>query len=348
MPDFEPTKYANLIKSRRTGVYFVRAKVGNKPIRSSLKTTDLEQALERRDIRLKLERGRIGKLPEDGRITIPELATLYLEEVRLSINRKENTKEFIEDVVNAVLKLWPEKNQPVLMAGEATVKAWSVAHNKKYSSTRYNAAVDNVRAMFAMAVKMGIRTSNPAETIEKVSVRQKLLTLPSKEEFNRLLDYLDQRQAAFHNCAAGDVVRFLAYSGARREEALNVKWSDISVERGEIRLTGKRDKTRTVPMIAEMKTLLVDLHKRSKGKTVLPNVNCLHVLRTACKKLKIAYVSHHDFRHLFATRCIESGVDIPTVSRWLGHSDGGALAMRTYGHLRDDHSKAMALKVSFV
>jgi hypothetical protein len=30
---------------------------------------------------------------------------------------------------------------------------------------------------------------------------------------------------------------------------------------------------------------------------------------------------------LFATRCIESGVDIPTVSRWLGHKDGGALAM---------------------
>jgi len=34
-------------------------------------------------------------------------------------------------------------------------------------------------------------------------------------------------------------------------------------------------------------------------------------------------------RHLFATRCIESGVDIPTVSRWLGHKDGGALAMKS-------------------
>jgi integrase len=35
---------------------------------------------------------------------------------------------------------------------------------------------------------------------------------------------------------------------------------------------------------------------------------------------------------------IESGVDIPTVSRWLGHKDGGALAMRVYGHLRQEHS----------
>jgi integrase len=58
-------------------------------------------------------------------------------------------------------------------------------------------------------------------------------------------------------------------------------------------------------------------------------------------------ITHHDLRHLFATRCIESGVDIPTVSRWLGHKDGGALAMRVYGHLRDHHSTAMAQKVSF-
>jgi integrase len=58
-------------------------------------------------------------------------------------------------------------------------------------------------------------------------------------------------------------------------------------------------------------------------------------------------ITHHDLRHLFATRCIESGVDIPTVSRWLGHKDGGALAMRVYGHLRDAHSADMAKRVTF-
>ena len=65
------------------------------------------------------------------------------------------------------------------------------------------------------------------------------------------------------------------------------------------------------------------------------------------RNLSIARITHHDLRHLFATRCIESGVDIPTVSRWLGHKDGGALAMKVYGHLRDSHSTAMAQKVRF-
>jgi hypothetical protein len=40
-------------------------------------------------------------------------------------------------------------------------------------------------------------------------------------------------------------------------------------------------------------------------------------------------------------------VDIPTVSRWLGHKDGGALAMRVYGHLRQEHSFSMVKRVAF-
>jgi len=74
---------------------------------------------------------------------------------------------------------------------------------------------------------------------------------------------------------------------------------------------------------------------------------CQNAIDSACKKLGIARFTHHDLRHLFATLCIESGVDIPTVSRWLGHKDGGALAMKVYGHLRDQHSVNMAQRVSF-
>jgi integrase len=70
-------------------------------------------------------------------------------------------------------------------------------------------------------------------------------------------------------------------------------------------------------------------------------------LTKACNTVCAKRLTHHDLRHLFATRCIESGVDIPTVARWLGHKDGGALALKTYGHLRAEHSQAMAAKVTF-
>jgi integrase len=74
---------------------------------------------------------------------------------------------------------------------------------------------------------------------------------------------------------------------------------------------------------------------------------CQKSIDRASKVLGMKRITHHDLRHLFATRCIESGVDIPTVSRWLGHKDGGALAMKTYGHLRNEHSQRMAQKVTF-
>jgi hypothetical protein len=50
---------------------------------------------------------------------------------------------------------------------------------------------------------------------------------------------------------------------------------------------------------------------------------------------------------LFVPSYIDSGADISTNSRWLDHSDGGALAMLTYDHLRQEHSLAQAAMVQF-
>jgi integrase len=112
---------------------------------------------------------------------------------------------------------------------------------------------------------------------------------------------------------------------------------------------------RVIPMIPKLREFLLTLQaKRRKSKPtdrLFTIDSARKALQTACAKLwgkgRENRFTHHDFRHLFATTCIESGVDIPTVSRWLGHKDGGALAMRTYGHLREQHSAQEAAKVKF-
>lgn len=119
---------------------------------------------------------------------------------------------------------------------------------------------------------------------------------------------------------------------------------------------------RFIPLFADLDALLVRVIERRKkaalfskdGKPMLAPTDrlfrlseCQKAIDKACETLGIQRITHHDFRHLFATLCIKAGVDIPTVSRWLGHSDGGALAMKTYGHLRQDHSQAQAEKVKF-
>ena len=62
-------------------------------------------------------------------------------------------------------------------------------------------------------------------------------------------------------------------------------------------------------------------------------------------KTQVGRFTHHDLRHYFTTDAIKRGVDIPTIAKWLGHKDGGALLMKTYSHLLQDHSRAMAKKL---
>lgn len=158
--------------------------------------------------------------------------------------------------------------------------------------------------------------------------------------------------------SCGDLTEFLAYSGCRKGEAARVHGRDCDFTKGEIIISGdpvtgtKNWEIRRISMIPDMRRLLQRIRTERKDEewantTVMRVRECQKAIDTACKKLGLVRITHHDLRHLFATRCIESGVDIPTVSRWLGHKDGGALAMKTYGHLRDQHSAAMAQKVSF-
>src|SRR5262249_45035638 len=154
-----------------------------------------------------------------------------------------------------------------------------------------------------------------------------------------------------------DLVRFLAYGGFRKSEAAHITWGDCDFKKRQIVVRGHPEtglknrmpgEFRIVPMIPEMQALLerIRLHRADPRPTdeVMKVKECQKSMDRASAQIGMPRLSHHDLRHLFATRCIESGVDIPTVSRWLGHRDGGALAMRVYGHLRDHHSATMAQK----
>ena len=104
-------------------------------------------------------------------------------------------------------------------------------------------------------------------------------------------------------------------------------------------------------MIPDMRRLLEPL--RSERGDEAPDApvmrvrECQKAIDRAARVVGMSRITHHDLRHLFATRSIEAGVDIPTVSRWLGHKDGGALAMKVYGHLRNHSFENKATIESF-
>jgi integrase len=224
------------------------------------------------------------------------------------------------------------------------------------SATAFNNTVLVLRAILDIATESSIIYENTARHVARRAVRRKELHLPDNVKFAELVQAIEKAGGRFsHDCA--DLVRFLAFGGFRLGEAKNITWSDCDFAREEIIVRGdpgegtKNSEVRRVPMIAEMRQLLERLQNEHPGEPPTASVmhvgECQKAMDAAGRKLGIAHLTHHDLRHLFATRCIESGVDIPTVSRWLGHKDGGALAMKVYGHLRNQHSASMARLVNF-
>ena len=156
---------------------------------------------------------------------------------------------------------------------------------------------------------------------------------------------------------SADYVSFLAFTGLRTSEAAGIEWKHCNFGKGEILVEGpaengtKNGSFRRVPMIPETKKLLErlagELEKPEPNRRVMNVREAQKSMDHAAAKVGMERITHHDLRHFFATICIESGVDVPTVSRWLGHKDGGALAMKVYGHLRNEHSIAAAARVDF-
>ena len=80
---------------------------------------------------------------------------------------------------------------------------------------------------------------------------------------------------------------------------------------------------------------------------IIPIDSAKKAIESACKKLGLPQYGHHTCRHFFCSNAIEAGIDFKVIAGWLGHKDGGVLVARTYGHLRNEHSAAMAKRMSW-
>jgi integrase len=378
-PKWIKTRVQHVLKDRDSGRYYVRGYRQGKEIWKALGTTSFSVA-QARAPKILGEINKVRILADallDGKPTVAEIAELYKAKVETDVTIKDSSRAYRFETIATLFRSWPgladcrlssvtvaqcrEWAKGFLKSKRASGHNWKTEPSRTISASRFNNTVDTLRHIFEIGKEHGIILSNPADSIGKVTPKQKPMRIPSRERFNDLVKEIRAAKGAVSQCSA-DLVEFLAYSGCRVDESRWVVWPDVDRERKQIFISGhehtgtKRGDGRWIPIIPPLERLLDDLQanpryprsaKRRRAGYVLAVRECQKAIDRACERLKIQRFSHHDLRHLFATRCIESGIDIPTVSKWLGHRDGGALAMKTYGHLRDEHSQAMAAKVSF-
>jgi len=361
----------NLVRYVSSGTYYARIRAGGKLNVKSLKTdvhttAKLRLADYEKELRQMAERQtEVAK----GKMTFGDALTMFLERKNADASLAPNTKLYYRNLAKALLKSWPAlKTIDIRKLKKHDCILWAGRFSENASATAYNNTIGMMKSSCDIGVECGARLDNPAKDLKRVAANVKTLKLPSSEQWSRFVVSVGNANSRFSQPCAF-FVQFCAFGGFRKGEAANVLWQDCDFDKGIIFVVeddeGEANKDRDyrikngmcrkVPMLGEMRTLLekIKTYNANLGRTVKPTDRVMQVseceksMTRACAEVGMTRITHHDLRHLFATRCIEQNVDIPTVSRWLGHKDGGALAMRVYGHLRQEHSLSMAKKVRF-
>lgn len=344
---WKKSRFANLRIYSPTGVFYLHAKVNGQMVRQSLETSSETIAVAKRDNILTEKRQEAPVVR--GQSTFKDVSMRYLDAVSNDQNIKPSTKHYRKEIIIAIRSSWPGIDEIDLgSVSRQQFKAWADAYSKSYGATRFNGTLQTWSAIFKEA---GARDLVKVCEIKPRKVRPKKPKLPTQTEFKAVLKLMQERESRFPHTA--DLAYLLAVSGMRISEADRVQVEHIDFKKEQLAVVGdpetftKNGEVRYVPMNQELKKLLKRLVSNRTAGKLLPISNCRYSLKAACKLIGCTLLTPHDLRDLFATRCIESGVDIPTVARWLGHKDGGALLMKTYAHLRDEHSQEMAKRVKF-
>jgi integrase len=160
-----------------------------------------------------------------------------------------------------------------------------------------------------------------------------------------------------------DYLYFLAYSGARCNEALHVKWADVDFPKRLLCIgadgSSKNGKARYVDFNPDLERHLRDMEGRrapdsdwvfpspQRGDKDIPAKTLRESFKIARKNARMEWVGFHDLRHYFASRAVMAQIDFKTIAEWMGHQDGGVLLCRVYAHLLAGHKRDMAARLVF-
>ncbi len=332
------------------GRYYLLVKRGGKQFRRSLKTMDA--ALAKR--RLREFQNQAGRLTTDGTnssIRFNELAERWLAAKRpdlkaSSAGRRETALKALAPYFNGRL---------VRAIGAKEVEAWKINRGPSISPRTWNIEVETLKQIFVYARDtLRIILDNPVEGLKRKKEPKAGIVIPSQEQFRALVNEL--RSGHRSTGEAADLVEFLAYSGCRVAEARSVRWRDINSKLGTVLITGgqigtKNHEARTIPLFVPLARLVKSMRSRKPFEAddafIFRIVNARLQIMRACERLGLRLFGHHTMRHFFCSNAIEAGCDFKVIAGWLGHKDGGVLVAMTYGHLRGEHSAAMAKRITF-
>ena len=259
---------------------------------------------------------------------------LYLKIERgLALNSVENYGRDIQKLI-LFLEESEIKKSPVNISDE-TIQQFVYEISKKLNARSQSRIISGLRSFFDYLIFENYRKDNPTTLLETPKIGRKLPDTLSIAEIDNLLGHIDLSHPQGERNRA--ILETLYSCGLRVTELITLQISDLFFEEGFIRVIGKGDKQRFVPInIETQKFILIYLnHIRNhikvqkdfndtlflnrRGKQLTRNMIFLIVKELAEKAGIEKKVSPHTFRHSFATHLLENGADLRSIQQMLGH-----------------------------
>ena len=278
-----------------------------------------------------------------------EISRGYRTHMRLEKHLSDNTIDsYMRDLAqfaHYILRMYdvpPKKVEPEMISNYMN-RLYELGREKS-SQAR---ALSGIKSFFNYLLLEEIIDSSPAELIEAPKSSRPLPDTLSTEEIDRLIGSIEDTTTQGLRDRA--ILEVLYSCGLRVSELCDLKLGDLFFAEGYIRVIGKGNKQRLVPVSSIARSriqLYMDVRSKERRKEEilflnnrgkkLTRVMIFTIIKQAAQRAGIEKkISPHTFRHSFATHLLEGGANIRQVQELLGHEN--ILTTEIYTHLDDSH-----------
>lgn len=275
----------------------------------------------------------------------------FIEYLNLEKGLSKNTEHSYASDIQKFLSWIENKDKHVLNVSLEDLETYIRESAKGLKSRTIARQISAIRQFYKFLQSEEHIQENPAELLELPKLEKYLPEVLSVDEINKIIEAIDASlDEGFRNKV---IIEVLYATGMRVSELISLKLSDIYFEEALIKVTGKGNKQRFIPIhqnalhllniyINEIRSKFYD-EKRSKNYvflnrrgTPLSRVMVFTFIKKYAEAAGIQKkISPHTFRHSFATHLVEAGADLRAVQDLLGHES--ILTTEIYTHLSQKH-----------
>jgi integrase len=232
---------------------------------------------------------------------------------------------------------------------------------EQVSGRTVNLAVGALRNVLNRAIDEGWLQRLPTENLRPLRWTPKRKELVSLPQINALCE--TALEISKNGVQFSDYIKLMAFCGSRASETLRLAWYDVNFEQKQLTIgsdgLAKNHQSRFVdfnpPLEAHLKEMLLRKAPDSdflfpspqRGNKNLRAKTFRETLLLARKKANMPFFGFHHCRHFFISYAVMCGMNFMTIARFVGHSDGGILIGKVYGHLSNEFAKMQAQRLTF-